>query len=132
MPKTETAKEVCQKCGVDVREGTTFCYNCGSPLVEPEPAPVEIVMPEIEETPVEDRSKAALDDLAERLRLDQDEDKKLAKAAAERKRARVSQRRSSQYTWESSDDSSGVLLLIGALVIAFFAGLVVFIAIFWR
>jgi uncharacterized Zn finger protein (UPF0148 family) len=130
MAKTETAKEVCEKCGADVREGTTFCYNCGSPLVELEPAIEEIVQPE--ETKVDDNTKAALDDLAERLRLDEDEDKKLAKAAAERKRARISQRRSSQYTWESSDDSSGIFLLIGALVIAFLAGAAVFIAVFWR
>ncbi|MFT3745540.1 MAG: zinc-ribbon domain-containing protein [Pyrinomonadaceae bacterium] len=133
MPKTETAKEVCSKCGADVREGTTFCYNCGSPLAEQEPQIDEIVIPLIEETPeVDEKTKAALDDLAERLKLDEDEDKKLAKAAAERRKARVSQRKSSEYTWEPSDDSSGGWALIAAIAFAVFAAIVVFIALFRR
>ncbi len=132
MPKTGTAKAVCEKCEADVREGTAFCYNCGSPLGQLEGVSEPVAITGIEEAAVDEKTKAALDDLAEKLRLDEDEDKKLAKAAAERKRARVSQRRSTQYTWEPSEDSSGGLLLIVALLVAVIAGIVVFIALFWR
>lgn len=132
MAKTVKAKAVCEKCEADVREGTAFCYNCGSPLAQLEEVSEPDAMPEVEESAVDDKTKAALDDLAEKLRFDEEEDKKLARAAAERKRARVSQRKTLQYTWEPSEDSSGALLLILALVIGVIAGIVVFITVFWR
>lgn len=134
MPKTETEQAVCAECGSDAREGTTFCYNCGSSLIptvadvaEPELAVVENIPPA-----VDDKTKAALEDLAEKLRFDEDDDKKLAKAAAERKKARVNQRKSVQYTWEPSSDSSGILIALVAIVIAGLAGIVVYLTLYWR
>ena len=133
MPKIEAEKEVCLKCGADVREGTTFCYNCGSPLASHEEIIEEIDVPGIEEVQaVDEKTQAALDDLAQRLKLDEDEDKKLAKAAAERRKARISQRKSSEYTWEPSDDSSGAWALIAAIGFGVFALIVVFIALYKR
>lgn len=134
MPKTETEQAVCAECGADVREGTTFCYNCGSSLI---PAVADAAEPElavVEKVPsaVDDKTQAALDDLAERLQFDEDEDNKLAKAAAERKKARVNQRKSVQYTWEPSSDSSGILIALVAIVIAALAGIVVYLTLYWR
>jgi len=30
---------ICQKCGIQVVEGTAFCPNCGAPLAQPQQAP---------------------------------------------------------------------------------------------
>ncbi len=38
MPGTLVEKAACETCGTEVRENSTFCYNCGESVVEP-PAP---------------------------------------------------------------------------------------------
>ncbi len=129
MVEAIVENEVCEKCGADVREGTAFCYNCGSSLVE-EP----IVVPDLESNDkesVDEKTKAALEDLAERLKREEENDDKLAKAAAERKKARVSSRKPKSATWEQSDDPGG-FLVIAALAIAVLAGVVVFLTVFWK
>lgn len=136
MAEAKVVEAVCEKCGADVRENTAFCYNCGTPVVETEPIvdePDEILIEESNgDYPAEDATKSALDDLAERLKLDEEADDKLAKAAAERKKARVKQRKPKEFTWESSEDSSGGLLVVVALLISLVAGIVVFLTVFWR
>ncbi len=136
MPQTVVEKAICDNCGADVREGTAYCYNCGVPVSE-------VLSTESAANP-EDRSfaeseapdaktQAALDELAEKLKFDEEEDKKLAKAAAERRKARVSQRkRSKEFTWEGADESPGGLLVLVTIVIAIFAALVVLFTVLWK
>jgi len=50
MPSTAVETAVCDICGVEVRKGSLFCYNCGGSVskasdAEPIPAPVEEVAP---------------------------------------------------------------------------------------
>lgn len=127
MAEIVVENAVCVKCGVDVRENTTFCYNCGTPVAESE---FDVETEFNGDGVVDDKTKSALDDLAGRLKLDEDEDKKLAKAAAERKKARVNQRKPKEFTWESSEDSSNGMLVVVALVIALLAGIMVFLTVF--
>lgn len=137
---TEVAEEklLCYNCGSGVRENTAYCYNCGVPIAnrppedELEPLPEE---PELEkdETDVDRKTQEALDDLAAKLKFDEEEDKKLAKAAAERRRARVNQKKSVQeFAWEPADETPGALLPLVTLSIAIFAAIVVLFTVFWK
>lgn len=136
MTEVVLEKDICENCGVDVREGTAFCYNCGVPVSdlksdEAEPSLDEV--PAVEGPDVDAKTKAALEDLAEKLKFDEVEDKKLAKAAAERRKARVSQRKTSrEFTWESTDESPGISLLLATLLIAILAALIVLFTVIWK
>jgi len=131
MAEAVVENEACSKCGAEVREGTAFCYACGGRVRE-EPE---------EEQPVNDRthadnSQAALDDLARKLRDDHPTpekaatDDKIAKAAAERKKARV-KKASREFVWEPRTDMP-VALLITVLVIAVAAVLAVLVTVIWK
>lgn len=44
MPKTAVEEAVCDICGVEVRDGSLFCYNCGGSVsilesIAPDPIP---------------------------------------------------------------------------------------------
>lgn len=140
MPKKKTVveKPVCGKCGADVRENTAFCYNCGSSITpEPEIEHAEAIAPEPEpeaepEPEIDERGRSALDDLAERLKQEEADSEKLAKAAAERKRARIRQRQPKEVIWEPDAGPAGLSLIVTAVVLALLAVLVVFFTIYWR
>ncbi len=137
MTEAAVEKATCVKCEVDVRENTSFCYNCGTPLNgtelvsnEPEAAPRND-KESVENAAVE-KPKTALEDLAEKLKLDEESDNKLAKAAAKRKKARVSQRKQLEFKWESNEETHVGLLMAVAGLIALLAGVVVFLTVFWK
>ncbi|MEO6050891.1 MAG: zinc ribbon domain-containing protein [Pyrinomonadaceae bacterium] len=125
MAEATLEKTVCEKCGVNIRENTQFCYNCGSSvgarLVEDSNA-----------SQVDAETQAALADLAEKFKIDEDADDKMAKAAAERKKARVIPRKTKEFVWESKDEASGRLVFLIALLITVTAAAIVFVAVFWR
>lgn len=136
MVQAESEKAVCESCGVDVRENTTYCYNCGSHLAahtdklsEDGVVGLQTV---IAPADTDQKTKAALDDLAERLRLGEDEDNKLAQAAAERRRARVGQRKSREFKWDADEGPSPALLLLVAMLISLVVGVVVLFSVVWR
>jgi uncharacterized Zn finger protein (UPF0148 family) len=123
---TETIeKAVCESCGVDVRENTLFCYNCGSKLET-------VTLFETNgSVAVNDRSKAALDELADKLSHGSESADELAAAASERKRTRVTQQKRLEYRWEPRDDSPLLPLVFGAIVFVATLFVVIFLAV-WR
>lgn len=130
MPEATVENAVCAECGVDVRENTMFCYNCGSAVGE---IPTQsLIASNGVEPEVDDETQAALNELAEKLKIDEDADNKLAKAAAERKKARINQRRSTEYTWEPTEESSAGLTILLAILITLIAAGIVFLTVLWR
>lgn len=126
MPKTvEIEKATCPTCDAPVRENTQYCYNCGSKT--------EIAaLPETNgAATVDDNSKAALDDLADKLSHGSETEVELANAATERKKARVMHRKRNEFAWEPSDDSSILAILFSAFI-AFVALIVVILLVIWR
>jgi uncharacterized Zn finger protein (UPF0148 family) len=107
MAEVVVEKAVCEKCGMDVRDGTAFCYNCGAAVGSvPEASVVEPAEPE---TP----------------------DEKLSRAAAERKKARVGLRRATtEYTWEGTDDTRWVLL--SGVAVTVIVMIIVLLMVFWK
>ena len=131
MAEAVVEKEVCLSCGVIRRENTQFCYNCGTPVEEagfaagqpdtPDGSPGSNVA-----------ADGHLEGLHEKIRTSEEESEKLAKAAAERKKARVTQKRSKQYVWEADDGDTGRLVLLVAVLVAVIAGAIVFVTIRWK
>ncbi len=117
MAETTTEKAVCDKCKAEVREGTTFCYNCGAQVAAPEAAKPLV------ETPVGDKVEDKADDTPT-------SEEKLSRAAEQRRKARVSQRKSNEYTWEPTPDSP--LVLIIAVLVAAVAFAIVFVTVYWK
>lgn len=159
MPKARTREKTCSKCGVDIRANTAFCYNCGNRLPEsgstsPKQAAGDNGAAEMTaetESALEDLAKRSkIDDVvaepktslptatgedsevrAEQLKVDEGEDK-LAKAAAERKMARIKRRLPAEYVWEPDSDASTRFVVLVALLIAVIAAATVYLTIFWR
>lgn len=125
MVEAVAEKEVCEECGVDVRENTAFCYNCGASVGE-------VLASNGAAAEKSDETKAALDELAERFKIDGEEDDRLAKAAAERRKARVSNRKSLNYEWQPDDDSPNLLFIVLTVVIAVVAALAVVLTAVWK
>lgn len=124
MPETVIDKEVCPKCGAAVRENTQFCYNCGAPVGLADQNGTAS-----DEDPEEAR-KAAIAELEARFKIDEptpESEDKLAKAAEERKKARVERRKPKEYRWEpAATVSLGQLMLLSVLVALIVFGLVLF------
>lgn len=130
MAVSNTEKTVCEKCAADVRENTKFCYNCGS-LVDTtfEPNDHAASLPNVPDTNKVE-SQSALADLAKKLNAEEEIDNKLAKAAAERRRSRVNQRKPKEFVWEPETDDSSRMVLLIAILIAVIAAVAVVIVVY--
>ena len=131
MPEPVVEKEICSKCGAEVREGTAFCYACGGRVTADE-APGSSNNGSLKE--LDDEAKAALDDLAQKMKGEQPVEQpatRLAKAAEERKKARVTQRKEREFIWEPRSDTP-VVFLISAAVLVILAILVVIVKVVWN
>ena len=106
--------EVCDGCGVDVREGTLFCYNCGARVAGEEPERMADGEPD-----------------AANNGHSPDEADKLAAAKIERKRSRVAHRKTAEYVWEPTAGEGAGLTLLIAVLIAAFALVVVLLMVNW-
>jgi hypothetical protein len=124
MSNTTVEKEVCEQCGVDVRDNTQFCYNCGAVRTAEMPS---------NGSAADTETQAALDDLSAKFKIDEaSDDQKLAQAADQRRKARVVRRKQTQFVWEPADEMSATWILILAILVSAAVGLLVLITIFWR
>ena len=153
MAPTVAEKAICEECGVDVRENTYFCYNCGNSVVglssaDEKPAedgglddiealPVEKpnILPELHPSDqINSKGKAALESLAHQIKIEREsgDDSSIARAAARRRRARSVRRKGSEYVWEPVEDLPGrpLMLLVGVIVLL--AGLAVTMTVIWK
>ena len=131
MAEATIDKATCENCGAEVRDGTSFCYSCGKPggeaVANAEPADTA----SNGTATVSADAQAALDDLAERLKIEEAPvDDPLAQAAAERKKARVRGRRS-EVVWDPGD-GGGKLFILVTLLIFVMTAVVVFVAVYWK
>jgi uncharacterized Zn finger protein (UPF0148 family) len=131
MAEAVVEKEPCVKCGAEVREGTTFCYACGGRVAPDRDEDSRT------ETDINANAREALDDLARKLNDDdaavqkKDQGDRIAKAAAERKKARVSQKRGRDFVWQPRFDVP-ISLLIAVVLIVIGAVIAVFVTVVWK
>ena len=115
-----TEKPACSKCGAEVREGTAFCYACGTAVAEKaidKPAVDLVKTPETEPNGTEPTIEETAED-------------KLSKAREERRKARVSQRKPVEYAWEPVDDIRWAVL--AAIVITGIVAVIVAAMAYWK
>ncbi|CAN5288993.1 hypothetical protein BH20ACI2_BH20ACI2_10070 [soil metagenome] len=155
MSRSVVEKAVCEECGVDVRESTLFCYNCGNPLEDPElsgqldDGRVSSIDTNAASEPVgkdatrsearinkgiKPEAKAALEDLAERIKIEPPatDDEGIALAAASRKKARGAKKKAREYVWEPVEDPPGRLMLMIVAMITLLAALAVVATVVWK
>jgi len=126
MAGTIAEKTTCGNCGSDVRENTSFCYNCGKRY-------------DVEETQangstpdeISDEAKTALEDLAAKLKVEETESERLALAAAERKKARIAPKKGREVVWEAVEPSTGRMLTISLIILVLVAA-AVFVTVYWK
>src|SRR5436309_11446136 len=121
MAETTLEKATCRSYGVEVREDTAFCYNCGKPVTTPSMESTAIVSGpngSDDATPIEKPASNLQRDLERMFRAEETPSPdKLAIAAAERKKARLSQRKPRQLVWISADETPNAVYVIITLLI---------------
>lgn len=122
MGGTTLEKTTCESCGADVRENTNFCYNCGKSFAAAEIHETNGSIP----IPMPDGGKAALEDLAKRMASEEAENDRLAKAALERKKARVVPKKEKEVAWQQVEPSSARLFAISVIIFLLVATIVFF------
>ena len=143
MPESVIEKALCDDCGADVRENSLFCYNCGS-SVQP-PAEEELKDPDStarlnepaapESVDAADEVKSdAVEDLEKSIKIEPpaEDKKKLAKASADRRKARGRARGGREYTWEPVEEEGNRMLVLMSAVAALVAAVVVGVMVFLK
>lgn len=125
MAETTVQKVTCRDCGADIRENTMFCYNCGNSFDRP--------AAETNGAVISDEAKTALEDLAVRLKADDDENAdKIKLAAVERKKARIKPKRQKETVLETGEGRSAGAFFAISLVIFLIVAAIVFINLYWK
>ncbi|MEO7538719.1 MAG: zinc ribbon domain-containing protein [Pyrinomonadaceae bacterium] len=134
MAETIVEKGICEKCGVETRENTHFCYNCGIDLTDDGTADVVLLSDNNGSVDSPNpESQKALEELAAKLDANNEVDAdKLAQAAEQRRKARITRRQPRQFGWEPADESSGMRVLAVALLVAIAAVIIVYLTVYWR
>ncbi len=134
MAETLVKNEVCSACGVDVRDGTLFCYNCGSSVT------ADVISSGKNEKPNENgKSENGLftENISEDKKIAVVEDEitdekivseafaeekpKLKSAASMRKRPKTIQRKRIEVVWEEPESAPNVWFLLVAVLLTGFA-----------
>lgn len=144
MAKTLVEKAVCEACGSDVREGSSFCYNCGEAVITGPPPPA-ILKPDpgllngrgaraTDKLVFDDPEPAPIEAPRERLEKPPPvsaDAEKLRTASALKRKTRVRSKKTSEVEWVEPSTSS-VGFIITAVLLAVFAGLMLLAAMYLR
>jgi len=118
--ETVLEKPVCAKCGAEVRDGTAYCYACGAAVVEMK----------VGEGDLDLDTTRQIETNGSEPSVEEPEEDKLSKAREERRKARVSQRKPVEYTWEPVDDTRWTV--VAAIVITAFVAVIVAAVAYWK
>jgi hypothetical protein len=155
MPETLVENRNCSACGVDVRKGALFCYNCGGSVAPEIPAP-EILAPEENHKPssdvwfkediIEEKPEEKPDEVIEETSEAEEtvavetsdvpvqktgiqEDAKLKSAASLRRKAKIIQKRKvEEIVWTGHENAPNGWFILVALVLTLFAAAVLWLA----
>jgi uncharacterized Zn finger protein (UPF0148 family) len=144
MTATIIEEQNCKACGVDIREGALFCYNCGGSVTDDEAlsdnnaAVSDAWFSEeiAEESPEEKSAEAAAeaetkDVVTKKSRLP--ESTRLRSAAALRRKSKTFQKKKvEEVVWEEYEDSSNSLFVVVAVVLALLTAAIFLLAIYLK
>lgn len=131
MAEVTVEKKVCSGCGAEVREDTLFCYNCGSPIADEDRA-ANTTGRNGRPSGATVEATAALGDLEKKLEKDTAAEDKLARAARERRKARVGHRKPRKVVWQPVGNSSQGLILLLAIAVTLISFVVVLLTVVWK
>lgn len=149
MAETVVENQICNACGVDVREGALFCYNCGGAIAS------EIIVEEddkkdkvsdvwLRENIVENgKNDQNTEQSEEFITLEKTADKpipkpdiqaeaKLKSAAAMRRKSATFQKKPVEIVWEEHENAPNALFVVVALILSLFAVVIFFLAMYLK
>jgi hypothetical protein len=158
MAETLVKTEICEACGVDVRPGSMFCYNCGGAVVAVESGnsrkkkkknKVSDVwfQDEIgvnnnlnttkldkiaEEKPVEESAEVAENDAESIPKPTVSAEVKLKSAAELRRKSKTFQQKKVEVVWEENENTPSAWFVLVALVLVLFVVLIFLAAIYLK
>ncbi|MGD9587863.1 MAG: zinc ribbon domain-containing protein [Pyrinomonadaceae bacterium] len=138
MPEAILEKELCSSCGSDVREGSQFCYNCGE-AVGSGPPPPAILKPDgpIDSPPIGPPGTRLRGPSAPERKAPSDSLIKAGPGRPEQRKrpsdvkpgTRPGRNEKIEIEWVEPGRSPSIRLLITAIVLAFFVGLMLLAAV---
>ena len=148
MAETIVENQICNACGVDVREGSLFCYNCGGAVaseieVEKEDKKDKVSDVWLRENLVENGKNDQITNQSEEfITLEKVDDKPIPKpdiqteanlksAAAMRRKSATFQKKQVEVVWEENDAPNASFIVV-ALILSLFAVAVFFLAIYLK
>ncbi len=148
MAETIVENQICNACGVDVREGSLFCYNCGGAVaseikVEKEDKKDKASDVWLRENLIENGKNDQITNQSEEfITLEKVDDKPIPKpdiqteanlksAAAMRRKSATFQKKQVEVVWEENDAPNASFIVV-ALILALFAVAVFFLAIYLK
>jgi hypothetical protein len=127
MSETIVDEPVCPACGAEVRDGSMFCYNCGSAVAgegaETEQAAEISAIPEPSITPNGEGTKKEI--LPGSL-------SGLQTAASMRRRAKPSRSKPREMVWVPRDESVGLQFVAATIAFIVFAVVIVILALYFK
>ena len=122
MSETAVQSSVCEACGVDVRDESLFCYNCGERVTAE--VPLEQPVPESNEPgePVAGKNDIAVQPASR---------PPLKSAASLRKQRRASNRQPVEVSWEQRSGQP-VTFILATIVLTLAALVLLAIALYLR
>ena len=145
MSEVEIQEPVCEKCGVEVRPDTAFCYNCGAPVTS---AMAPTAVNGKRETKgvnikTEDPGNKALDEIRDAendldsaglVSVDdrRPQPPKYESAAGLRRRSKQSARKPVEVTWEPEAESLNFKFIIATACLVVFVLILVVAALYLK
>ena len=153
MAETVVENQICNACGVDVREGALFCYNCGGAV-----APENVVEENDKKDKVSDiwlREKIVENGKNDKITEQPEEESeeslivetvadkpipkpniqaeaKLKSAAAMRRKSATFQKKQVEVVWEEHENAPNALFISVALILTLFAVGIFFLAMYLK
>ncbi len=152
MSEITVENQICNACGAEVRKGALFCYNCGGAVAPRITAPkAEKIDDEnqvyVEENKVENGNKVngtkpennsknepeSLRVTAEKPVLEPEvrPETNLKSAASLRKKPKIIQNKKIEIIWEEYNDAPNIRFVLAAVVLALFAGGIMWLAFYF-
>ncbi len=151
MAETSVENQICDACGVDIRRGALFCYNCGGAVASQTGAETNgkiapenqvltkeslttggnRVFPPDLEVKTETKSAPLIEAAAIPVsKFPVKTETNLKSAAALRKKPKNVQNKKVEVIWERSDYQPNVWFVLAAVVIALFAAVMLWLALY--
>ena len=129
MAEAILEQEVCLNCGAEVRPDTQFCYNCGKSVSQlPTPQAVKVANVAEKDSSLADLEKA----LAASRIAENDPKSKIEAASAERRRARIGQRKPLELVWDRQETRLNWAYFLSVAVIFVLVLITVAVTVFWK